>query len=328
MVAPYWLYYELIHQSFVPAFFVVLIQVSLQILVTDIYRRLVHRKGWLKLPLVKLLPIVFTSWLLLTAQYLLIVFILFSIRYDTSFLDENILLGALAGGTRYLAIWLLGFHLYHFSRQSAKQAARAARNAQLATEAQLAKLSNELNPHFFFNALNGIKALTREDPARARDAIDRLSALLRYSLSRSNQAIVSLAEEMTIIKEYLTLEQIRLEERLAISWTLPDEYSECELPPLSLHTLVENAVKHGISRLTEGGVVDISLVKTSEGWVFTVCNPCSPIPPSGTRVRAEKPDGTGIRNLRQRLALQYGSSAHFDFQRTDSSAVATLFIPL
>jgi len=141
VVAPYWFYYELIHQSIPQALFVVLIQVSLQILMTDTYRRLVHRSGWLQLPLAKLLPIVFFSWLLLTAQYLLIVFVLFSMRYDTSFLDENTLLGALAGGARYHAIWLLGFHLYHFSRQSADQAAAAARNSQLATEAQLATAS-------------------------------------------------------------------------------------------------------------------------------------------------------------------------------------------
>lgn len=82
-------------------------------------------------------------------------------------------------------------HLYHFARQSADQAAHY---AQLATEAQLAKLSNALNPHFLFNSLNGIKALTRENPARARKAIDHLVELHRYSLRQSERALVPLEE--------------------------------------------------------------------------------------------------------------------------------------
>lgn len=323
VVAPYWLYYELIHQSLAQAVFMVLIQVSLQILVTDTYRRLVHRKGWLKLPLVKLLPIVFTSWLFLIAQYLLIVFILFSIRYDTSFVAENTLLGALAGGARYHAIWLLGFHLYHFSRQSADQAAAAARSSQLATEAQLAKLSNELNPHFLFNALNGIKALTREDPAHSRLAIDRLAELLRYSLRQSERALVPLSEEIHIIKEYVALEQMRLEERLRVRWDINVDASKCELPPLSLHTLVENAIKHGINSLPEGGTVSISLSATESQWEFTVTN--------DGRYNPISPNGSGLTNLRRRLELQYPCTTSFDIHSIPDSSppqvLATLKLP-
>lgn len=322
VVAPYWLYYELLHQSLAQALCVVLVQVSLQILVTDTYRKLVHHKGWLKLPLAKLLPIVFVGWLLLIAQYLLIVFILFSIRYDTGFLAENTLLGALAGGARYHAIWLLGFHLYHFSRQSANQAAAAARNSQLVTEAQLAKLSNELNPHFFFNALNGIKALTREDPARSRLAIDRLAELLRYSLQQSERKLVPLHEEIHIIEEYVALEQMRLEERLMVRWDIDIDTDACELPPLSLHTLVENAIKHGINSLPTGGTVTIHLAATERQWQFTVIN--------DGRYTPARP-GSGLTNLRQRLELQYPATASFDIHTVPDSTppqvIATLKLP-
>ncbi|MFK8056276.1 MAG: sensor histidine kinase [Saprospiraceae bacterium] len=304
VVAPFWLYYELNNQPLGEALVVVLIQVALQILMTDAYRRVVHRKGWLALPLAKQLPIIFTAWLLLIAQYLLMVFLLFTLRYDYSFLDNSTLLGALAGGTRYHAIWLLGFHLYHFARQSADQAAAAARNSQLATEAQLAKLSNELNPHFFFNALNGIKALTREDPARARLAIDRLAELLRYSLRQSAHSLVLLSEEIHIIKEYVALEQMRLEERLQVKWDIGIDTSDCELPPLSLHTLVENAIKHGINSLPEGGSVIIRLDETKSHWQFSVTN-------DGTFVSAA-PTGSGLANLRRRLELQYPGTAAFN----------------
>lgn len=323
VVAPYWLYYEMIHQSLAQALFVVLIQVSLQILVTENYRKLVHRKGWLRLPLVKLLPIVFISWLFLIAQYLVIVFILFNIRYDTSFVAENTLLGALAGGARYHAIWLLGFHLYHFSRQSADQAAAAARSSQLATEAQLAKLSNELNPHFLFNALNGIKALTREDPAHSRLAIDRLAELLRYSLRQSERALVPLSEEIHIIEEYVALEKMRLEERLQVRWDIKVDTDKCELPPLSLHTLVENAIKHGINSLSQGGLVDIHLAANESQWLFTVTNDGQYAPIAQ--------NGSGLTNLRRRLELQYPCTASFDIHSIPDSSpprvLATLKLP-
>jgi sensor histidine kinase YesM len=133
---------------------------------------------------------------------------------------------------------------------------------------------------------------------------------------------------VVIIKEYLALEKIRLEERLTVSWKLPDDYADCEILPLSLHTLVDNAVKHGIATLPEGGTIDIMLRKTAVGWEFTVHNPCSFIPDFGTCGRAHKSAGTGIKNLRQRLLLQYGKTANLDFHRTETFATATLTTPL
>lgn len=326
-VAPYWLYYEVQNKSIAEGVAVVVFQVLLQIWVTHRYRWLMHRQGWLRQPLPQQLPRILVAWLVLIAQYLAMVYVTYSIQFTGNFWADNVWLGALAGGTRYHAIWLLGFHLYHFSRQSADQAAAAARSSQLVTEAQLARLSNDINPHFLFNALNGIKALTREDPARSREAIDRLSALLRYSLMRSSQARVPLGDEITIIKEYLALEKIRFEERLTVAWDLPGDYADCELPPLSLHTLVDNALKHGIALLPEGGTVKISLRKTSSDWIFTVRNPCSSKTQPGTRVSAQKNTGTGIPNLQQRLKLQYGNNAHLTYQRANSYTVATLTIP-
>lgn len=184
------------------------------------------------------LPRIFLAWLGLIGIYLLMVYVTYSIQFDGNFWADNVWLGALAGGTRYHAIWLLAFHLYHFAHQMADQRAVAAQNAQLAAEAQLAKLSNELNPHFLFNALNGIKALPRENPANARRGIDQLAQLLRYSLRQSERNLVPFSEEKRIIEEYIALEKMRLEERLTLNWTLTDEVSEFTLPPLSLHTLV------------------------------------------------------------------------------------------
>lgn len=317
-VIPYWFYYEsrgtiALHWVFLSVF----TQAGLQIFITDQYRRLVHRQGWLALPLRKLLPIILIAWFFLVTQYMIMAYTVFNLRYNFSYFENDTALGALAGGSRYHAIWLLAFHLYHYARQSANQRAAVA-------EAQLAKLSNELNPHFLFNALNGIKGLTREDPARARSAIDRLAELLRYSLRRSNQPLVPLTEELAIINEYIALEQMRLEERLVFDCNLTDEFVQCCLPPLSLHLLVENAVKHGIAQLPEGGTIYLRVRKMGDFWEFTVQNP-SPATSLGTGMN--NAIGTGLRNLKERLLLQYGQNGRLTLERTGVFFTATLQIP-
>jgi len=202
------------------------------VLVTHLYRNFAHRRDWTALPLLQLLPRVTFAWFCLLALYNLEAFVMYVLRWGPGgYFDNLVCLGALTGGIRYMAIWLLAFHGYHFARRSAEEAARAARNAQLATEAQLAKLTSELNPHFLFNSLNGIKALTREDPARARLVIDRLAELLRYSLRQSEREVVPLSEEVHIIREYLALEGMRLEERLTVGWDLPEDLTGYALPP-------------------------------------------------------------------------------------------------
>ncbi|MEM9931131.1 MAG: histidine kinase, partial [Bacteroidota bacterium] len=152
-------------------------------------------------------------------------------------------------------------------------------------------------PHFLFNALNSIKALTREDPANSRRAIDRLAGLLRYSLRQSERALVPLSEEVSMVKEYVALEQIRLEERLVVNWEMPPDTETCLLPPLSLHTLVENGIKHGINQVPAGGKITVDLQKTPSYWQFVVINTGAYQPSSIA--------GTGLKNLRQRLSLQY-----------------------
>ncbi len=318
-VAAYWFYFSIQHLSIPFALLDVTCSAAFMIIVTNAYRKLVHRQSWLMLPPARLLLVVIAGYLLLLSAYMLMAYVAFLLKVGGPYYASTAL-GALAGGTRYIAIWLLAFHLYHYARQTAAQRAAIA-------EAKLARLSNDLNPHFLFNALNGIRALTREDPARSREAIDRLSALLRYSLAKSSQPLVPLAEEITIIKEYLALEKIRFEERLTVNWHVPSDPHGCKIPPLGLHTLVDNAVKHGIARLPAGGVIDIAIRQKPSSWTFTVSNPCSSILNPGTRGRAQKNTGTGIKNLRQRLHLQYGSAAHLDFHRKGDLATATLTIP-
>ncbi len=299
VVGLYWAYYSIGSVGY-RAIPILLMQVAWQIGATHLYARTAVARRWTDLSLPRLLPIAAVAWLVLLLQYMAMSWINYRLICNCDGGYLNVVPGALSGGLRYLAIWLLAFHGYHLARQGALHAAEAARQAQLATEAQLAKLTGELNPHFLFNALNSIKALTREDPRRARTAIDHLAALLRQSLRQGEQDNITLAEEVGLVKEYLALEQLRFEERLLVDWKLPLQSDVWRLPPLSLHTLVENAVKHGIAHRPGGGRISITVRTSSDHWTVEVLN-------DGCHTTGAT--GTGLTNLRQRLDLRYGGSA-------------------
>lgn len=315
VVIPYWLHFEQpVNGSYAIPLFYLLCQAASQIFVTNQYRHLAHRYGWINRSARRLIPVVACAYLLLLAQYLLMTVVVVTFRYG-NIISWDIMVGATAGGARYHAIWLLCFHGYHFARKSARAEAAVARGQQLAAEAQLAKLHTELNPHFLFNALNGIKALTRENPVNSRQAIDRLAGLLRYSLRQSERPLVPLTEEIAMVKEYVALEQMRLEERLQVGWEIPPAVGDCQLPPLSLHTLVENGIKHGINQVAEGGTITIALQKTPHYWHFSVTN-VGVFKPNST-------EGTGLKNLRQRLELQYDEVGLLHHSNTVQDGIAS-----
>ena len=322
LVGLYWSYYTDFAAEGWIAIPHLLVMVGWQIAATHLYARTARARAWTSLPLPQLLPIVVVAWVLLLAQYLLMSWMSYGVQCNCQGGFLNALPGALTGGARYLAIWLLAYHGYHLSRQGALHAAEAARQAQLATEAQLAKLTGELNPHFLFNALNSIKALTREDPVRARTAIDHLAALLRQSLRRGGAGDITLGEELELVQEYLALEQLRFEERLAVNWHLPAGCKAFTLPPLSVHTLVENAVKHGIARRPDGGSIAIAVRTDPRYWTVEVTN--------GGEY-ADGNQGSGLGNLRQRLHLRYGRQASVTLRQIDrvgyARVQATLKLP-
>ena len=297
-VGLYWSFY--LPDTNFTSIVIVLMQVAWQIGATHIYARIAVAWGWTYWSLSRLLPVVAVAWMVLVAQYMVMTWVDYGITCNCSGGFLNVVPGALTGGLRYHAIWLLAFHGYHLARQGARHAAEAARQAQLATEAQLAKLTGELNPHFLFNALNSIKALTREDPIRARTAIDHLAALLRQSLRQGEGDDITLAEEVELVKEYLALEQLRLEERLVVDWQLPPGSGAWRLPALGLHTLVENAVKHGVANQPAGGRIDVIVRAGLDCWTVEVLN-------DGHYIIGK--DGTGLTNLRHRLALRYNHRA-------------------
>ena len=124
-------------------------------------------------------------------------------------------------------------------------------------EIELNNLKSQLNPHFIFNALNSIRALVDENPLKSKQAINQLSNILRNSLASDKKGLTKFEDELKIVKDYLGLESIRFEERLKTEFDIHPESQKFLVPPLMIQTLVENGIKHGISKLTPGGVIQL-----------------------------------------------------------------------
>ncbi len=189
-------------------------------------------------------------------------------------------------------------------------------------EAELRLLKSQIDPHFLFNSLNTLRSLITRDPRQARDAITLIADLLRASLTTNNRPLIQLAEELEVVRSYLTLEQLRFEERLSVRWSVAPETLPCTLPPSALQTLVENAVKHGIAPRTEGGEVAVAAELLDGALRLTVTNPGRLDAPRGESTRI------GLSNTRGRLRHLCGGEARLVLeQRAPDQVAAVLTIP-
>ncbi|MDP9077177.1 MAG: histidine kinase [Bacteroidota bacterium] len=225
------------------------------------------------------------------------------------------------GGTRLMSIWLLAYHMYHYAQREIRASRENARLAIISRDAQLNNLSAQLNPHFLFNSLNNIKALVIENPKSARRAIDLLSDLLRTSLYTGDDMLISLQDEISLVRDYLELEKLRFEERLQYEIHFDEHLAAVKVPRLSIQTLVENAIKHGIAKLKAGGLITISVEETFNGVKILVQN-------SGKLIIDDSQKGVGLKNLEERLEVQYRGRASFAISdKLNDVVLATITIP-
>jgi hypothetical protein len=189
-------------------------------------------------------------------------------------------------------------------------------------EAQLSSLSNQLNPHFLFNSLNNIRFMIHENGQHADAMIIALSEILRYSLESSKHEKVRLSEEVSIIQRYIAIVKIQMEQRLQFSIDMPEHLSACLLPPMVLQMLVENAVKHGLDQLQQGGQLQVIGVEEDQRLRFTVSND---IPAALNKNQDGM--GIGLDNIRQRLQLLYGDKASMEVEQDMQQFAVTISIP-
>lgn len=298
----------------------ILILIVAGVIATHLQRVVFIRQGWLNLKLPALLP-----RLLISSVICSIVIAAIDLITDhwtgldgntgNTFKISNIIVSLLAVLTLVL-FWNAIYFTYHFFQQSRRQEIHNLELTASKRESELKNLRSQLNPHFLFNSLNSIRALVDMEPAKAKMSITTLSNLLRQSLVLGKENLVSLERELELARNYLELEKIRFEERLRVEWKLTPGLEHYDIPPFSLQMMVENAIKHGISNLKDGGLVEVAAYETNDAVIVSVTN-------SGT-LEGIMDLGVGIQNIKQRLALQYGDRAEFNLKEHNGSVIATM----
>jgi sensor histidine kinase YesM len=221
----------------------------------------------------------------------------------------------------YLFMWNCIYFIYHYIEKSRRQQVDTLKLEALIKELELKTIKAHINPHFIFNSLNSIRALVDENPERARKAITELSNILRSSMQADKAETVTLEKELYIVKDYLALENMRFEDRLKIEYEVDEDTLGQPVPPMMLQTLVENAIKHGISKQINGGVVRVISGFTSQYHELSVQN-------TGYLNGAIKGEGFGLSSTTDRLNLLYGNKAKFEIrQATPSLVEAKVSIP-
>lgn len=190
-----------------------------------------------------------------------------------------------------------------------------------ARDAELRALKAQINPHFLFNSLNSITALTAVDPARAREMCILLSDFLRSTLGLGERESIPWREELQLARIYLDVEQVRFGSRLQVEMNVDEECADCMVPPLVLQPLIENAVKHGIATLVDGGTIIVN-GRVKDGLLeISVENGFDPESPAPRR------NGLGLRNVRSRLETRFGSAARLSARSDTSHFRAEMVVP-
>ena len=234
-------------------------------------------------------------------------------------------------GTQVPVLFGAGFLLYLLSvashyvilalEDSRKAEARALETSVLARDAELKALRAQVNPHFLFNSLNSISALTSVDPIKAREMCILLAEFLRMTLGLGEKSSFSLSDELSLLHRYLAIEKVRFGTRLRMEEKISAESDDIEMPPLLLQPLIENAIAHGIAHLPEGGLVRLS-AENANGHVSLAVE--NSFDPESTPVRKS---GLGLKNVRERLEARYGKEANMRVTAEDGKFRVELSFP-
>lgn len=211
--------------------------------------------------------------------------------------------------------WSLIYFGFHYFENYKKTEIQNLRWEASSKDIELNKLKSQLNPHFMFNSMNSIRALIDEDPVKAKEAVTQLSNILRNTLLMNKNKEIALEEELKIVKDYLALEHIRYEERLQYDFKIEERALGIKVPPLIVQAQVENAIKHGISKLPKGGIVNIMAKVMNKDLFIEVNN-------TGQLNNEQSETGFGLANSKYRLELLYGNNASIEIMNTSNNEVS------
>lgn len=228
--------------------------------------------------------------------------------------DDNLAPIGIYQNMLLIALWFLIYIVYHYLDKNRTDQLDRLKLENTVKELELKTIKSHINPHFIFNSLNSIRALVDENPERARRAITELSNILRSSMHAEKAETVTLQKELDIVEDYLALEHMRFEERLKVEMDVDPDTLGQPVPPMMLQTLVENSIKHGISKLVNGGTVRIIADFKDDNLELLVQN-------TGQLNGARNGDGFGIKSTQDRLNLMYQGKATFEIKNLDNNMV-------
>lgn len=284
--------------------------------ITHFFRRFITKWQWLRMLFGKLFP-----RLLLASVMLSMIALPLQIAYSYVlrgyiYTEGSEFLIAIIEGAFLFFFWQVAYFLYHYVNNYNRNLKLEA----MINEFELNKLKSQLNPHFIFNALNSVKALVDEDPDKAKDSIYQLSSILRSSLMMDKKKVIDFEEELSIVENYLALEATRFEERLQTSFKVDSNVKNWKVPPMMLQTLVENGIKHGISKYKDGGIIELQ-ARLEDGYLHVYLRNTGQLDPN------HKPaTGYGLRSTLQRLELLYDTDATFAIKNEGEKTVLTELI--
>jgi hypothetical protein len=304
------------------------------IILTHCYRLFIIKANWLNLPLPKLIPRGVIMIILISIPLTIINVVLdfYTISNNSESIDiEHELLAKIDFAilpifffnlSKYVFLWAIMYHFFVYWEKLLKTETDKFELQAVLKETQYNNLKTQLNPHFLFNSLNGIRTLVDVDPENAKEAITRLSSLLRGSLKMEKHKTVSLADELQTVNDYLAIEKIRFDERLKTELEIAPETLKTNLPPMMLQTLVENGIKHGISNLKNGGTILIKSFIKNQNTVIQIIN-------SGQYNPKHESSGLGIENTKERLRILFEDKASFSIRNLDEKNVLIeIILPL
>ncbi len=313
-----WLFYVIINLFFYGLsnstsfndFVVYFLLFVMGVALTHGYRFLIKQFRVLSYPLVFQLGFIVVSSIILSVVY----FGIGSVFNITLFNLEVLLNGVVP-----FVFWSAIYFGFHYLENYKKTEIQNLRWEAASKDIELNKLKSQLNPHFMFNSMNSIRALIDENPVKAKEAVTQLSNILRNTLLMNKNKEIALDEELNIVKDYLALEKIRYEERLKYDFELDQDALQKLVPPLIVQAQVENAIKHGISKLPKGGKITISGKLYQNVLTLEISN-------TG-KLSEEKTDtGFGLLNSKQRLELLYGDKASIAINEKNEEVSVTIKI--
>jgi two-component system, LytTR family, sensor kinase len=218
-------------------------------------------------------------------------------------------------------MWNVIYFGFHYFQNYRRAEINSLRYLAASRESELNHLKAQLNPHFIFNCMNSIRALIDEHPANAKTAITRLSNLLRNTLILDKDREIPVEKELQLVRDYLDLEKIRYEERLNFIFDIRPQVMTQLLPPFLIQSQVENAIKHGISKLPGPGEIKITVKEQDSELRISVAN-------TGKLNTQQPLTGVGFVNSIQRIELLYGKNAGITIHEADEWVIVNIHLPL